>query len=50
MDYACTLGADPATFDSQCLVHLPGVINPATGKEQSLIYFDPEGKKFPDAQ
>jgi hypothetical protein len=48
MDYACMLGADPETFDPLCLVHLPGAINPATGKKQKLIYLDPEGKNFPD--
>jgi hypothetical protein len=48
MDFACTLGADPKTFDPQCLVHLPGAINPKTGKSQRIIYLDPEGKNFPD--
>jgi hypothetical protein len=47
MNFACTLGADPATFDPLCFVHLPGAINPSTGREQTVIYFDPEGKRFP---
>jgi len=48
MDYACTLGADPKTFDPLCRVHLPNAVNPLTGKEQKLIYFDPDGENFPD--
>lgn len=47
IEYACTLGADPETFDPQCFVHLPNAVNPATGKQQKLIYFDPKGKNFP---
>jgi hypothetical protein len=38
MDYACTLGADPETFDPLCMVHIPGAVNPVTGKEQKLVY------------
>jgi hypothetical protein len=48
MDFACSLGADPETFNPQCFVHLPGATNPATGKVQKLLYLDPEGKNFPD--
>ena len=47
MDYACTLGADPETFDPLCMVHIPGVVDPLTGKEQKILYLDPEGNHFP---
>lgn len=48
MDFACTLGADPKTFDPLCYVCLPGAINPRTGKIQKCVYLDPEGKNFPN--
>jgi hypothetical protein len=42
MAYACTLGADPETFNPLCMVHLPGAVNPVTGKKQKILYLDPE--------